>query len=122
MIEKIAKLRQKINEVKKKKQEEAENDDCRIQFRDDWLYQFYKYGKANRKIPTAISASLGRKLDMLNAADKVEICGLPGNRFENLNPPLTGYSSIRVNEKYRLIFKWGENGVEDLYLDPHDYR
>ncbi|WP_117141367.1 type II toxin-antitoxin system RelE/ParE family toxin [Klebsiella pneumoniae] len=76
------------------------DDDCRIQFRDDWLYQFYKYGKANRKIPATISVSLGR----------------------NLNPPLTGYSSIRVNDKYRLIFKWGENGVEDLYLDPHDYR
>ncbi|MCX7443544.1 type II toxin-antitoxin system RelE/ParE family toxin [Klebsiella pneumoniae] len=27
-----------------------------------------------------------------------------------------------MNDKYRLIFKWGENGVEDLYLDPHDYR
>ena len=52
-------------------QQDHEHDDCRIQFRDDWLYQFYKYGKANRKIPTAISASLGRKLDMLNAADKV---------------------------------------------------
>ena len=46
-------------------QQDHEHDDCRIQFRDDWLYQFYKYGKANRKIPTAISASLGRKLDML---------------------------------------------------------
>ncbi|MGY0973230.1 type II toxin-antitoxin system RelE/ParE family toxin, partial [Klebsiella pneumoniae] len=47
------------------------DDDCRIQFRDDWLYQFYKYGKANRKIPATISVSLGRKLDMLNAADKI---------------------------------------------------
>ena len=104
-------------------QQDHEHDDCRIQLRDDWLYQFYKYGKANRKIPTAISASLGRKLDMLNAADKVgDLRSPPGNRFENLNPPLTGYSSIRVNEKYRLIFKWGENGIEDLYLDPHDYR
>lgn len=31
----------------------------------------YKYGKANRKIPATISVSLGRKLDMLNAADKI---------------------------------------------------
>ncbi|WP_411961886.1 type II toxin-antitoxin system RelE/ParE family toxin [Escherichia coli] len=35
---------------------------------------------------------------------------------------MTGYSTIRVSEKYRIIFKWGENGIEDLYLDPHDYR
>ncbi|WP_428183690.1 type II toxin-antitoxin system RelE/ParE family toxin [Enterobacter hormaechei] len=70
-----------------------------------------------------MSDSLGRKLDMLNAADNVgDLRSPPGNRFENLNPPWTGYSSIRVNEKYRLIFKGGENGVEDVYLDPHDYR
>lgn len=104
-------------------QDQEKDDDCRIQFRDDWLYQFYKYGKSNRKIPVAIQASLGRKLDMLNAADKVgDLRSPPGNRFENLNPPLTGFSSIRVNEKYRLIFKWGDNGVEGLYLDPHDYK
>lgn len=58
-------------------QQDHEHDDCRIQFRDDWLYQFYKYGKANRKIPTAISASLGRKLDMRMLLIKLEICGLP---------------------------------------------
>ncbi|WP_428183691.1 type II toxin-antitoxin system RelE/ParE family toxin [Enterobacter hormaechei] len=46
----------------------------------------------------------------------------PRQGLEHLNPPLTGDSSIRVNEKSRLIFKWGETGVEDLYLDPHAYR
>ena len=103
--------------------QQDEGEDCRIQFRDDWLYQFFKYGKTNKRIPSVIHGQLARKLDMLNAADeKRDLLSPPGNRLESLNPPLTGFLSIRVNEKYRLIFKWGSKGVEDLYLDPHDYR
>jgi proteic killer suppression protein len=99
-----------------------QDDDCRIQFRDHWLYEFFKFGKANRKIPPALHGALARKLDMLNAADeKKDLASPRGNRLENLNPPLTGFLSIRVNDKYRLIFKWGSHGVEELYLDPHDY-
>nr|WP_256385687.1 type II toxin-antitoxin system RelE/ParE family toxin [Pantoea varia] len=46
----------------------------------------------------------------------------PGNRYEELNPPLEGYASIRVNEQYRLIFKWIEGKAVDLYLDAHSYK
>lgn len=103
--------------------QQNDDDSCCIQFRDDWLYEFYKYGIANRSIPAGLSAALVRKLDMLNAAKKIsDLRSPPGNRLESLNPPLTGFSSIRVNVKYRLIFKWGGTGVEDLYLDPHDYK
>ncbi|CCJ84204.1 hypothetical protein BN133_581 [Cronobacter dublinensis 582] len=38
-----------------------------------------------------------------------------------LSGKLQGYSSIRVNHHYRLIFRWVEGKAEDLYLDPHDY-
>ena len=32
-----------------------------------------------------------------------------------------GYSSIRVNRQYRLVFRWTEGKAEDLYLSPHKY-
>lgn len=102
---------------------QQDDEDCRIQFRDHWLYEFYKFGKANRKIPPALHSPLGRKLDMLNAADEIkDLKSPPGNRLEKLNPPLTGFFSVRVNDKYRLIFRWENEGVEELYLDPHDYK
>ncbi|WP_204302447.1 type II toxin-antitoxin system RelE/ParE family toxin, partial [Serratia marcescens] len=44
-----------------------------------------------------------------------------GNMYEALSPPLKGYSSIRVNRQYRLVFRWSEGKADDLYLSPHKY-
>ncbi|MCG8708836.1 type II toxin-antitoxin system RelE/ParE family toxin [Brenneria sp. 4F2] len=93
-------------------------------FRDKWLEDFFIYGKPyNKKIPTGITAPLARKLDIINAAVSYkDLMSPPGNHFENLNPPLEQYSSIRVNGQYRLIFKWNDGKAEDVYLDDHGYK
>jgi len=63
------------------------------------------------------------KLDMINAAmDYRDLLWPPGNRYEELAPPLKGFSSIRVNDQYRLIFYWREGKAHGLFLDPHGYR
>ncbi|HGD3321598.1 MULTISPECIES: type II toxin-antitoxin system RelE/ParE family toxin [Providencia] len=96
-----------------------DNDDCKLEFRDGYLELFYKYGKTHKSIPSTISSVLARKLDMLNAAVILnDVKSPPGNRLKKLNPPLEEYCSIRVNDQYRLIFKW-DSGVKGLYLDPH---
>jgi len=48
----------------------------------------------------------------------------PSNHFEKLRGPLEGYSSIRVNKQWRLVFKWNGSSGEatSLYLDNHSYR
>ncbi|WP_227136875.1 type II toxin-antitoxin system RelE/ParE family toxin [Kosakonia radicincitans] len=92
-------------------------------FRDQWLKDFFLYGKATGHIPKAIETSLARKLDILNAATIVnDLRSPPGNRYENLQPPLKGYSAVRINEKYRLIFIWKDGKATDVYLDPHSYK
>ncbi len=92
-------------------------------FRDEWLENFFLYGVSHRKIPADIESALARKLDIINAAaDHRDLRSPPGNRFENLDPPIEEYSSIRVNDQYRLIFKWVDGKAEDLYLDPHKYK
>lgn len=91
-------------------------------FREKWLYDFFMYAKSDKRIPKDIESSLLRKLDILNAATSHrDLRSPPGNRYEQLNPPLSEYSSIRVNEKYRLIFKWVDGKALDVYLDPHKY-
>ncbi|PLR33083.1 hypothetical protein CYR55_17880 [Chimaeribacter californicus] len=66
---------------------------------------------------------LARKLDIINAATSYkDLRSPPGNRYEELNPPLEDYSAIRVNEQYRLIFKWIDGKAVDLYLDTHRYK
>lgn len=92
-------------------------------FRDDWLENYFLYGKYSKRIPSTLSSALARKLDIINAAISVkDLRSPPGNRYEELNPPLERYASIRVNEQYRLIFKWIEGKAVDLYLDAHSYK
>jgi len=48
----------------------------------------------------------------------------PSNRFEKLRGGLDGFHSIRVNQQWRLIFRWngGRGEATDVYLDAHAYR
>jgi proteic killer suppression protein len=91
-------------------------------FRDQWLMDFFLFGKSSNVIPSSLEAALARKLDIINAASSYrDLRSPPGNMYESLNPPLEGYSSIRVNRQYRLVFRWTEGKADDLYLSPHKY-
>ena len=52
-----------------------------------------------------------RKLDMIEAAHRLEdLRGPPGNRLEALKGRLNGFHSIRVNDQWRIVFRW-KNGT-----------
>ena len=69
--------------------------------------------KEARSIPKQIWNVAHRKLDMLNAArDLMDLRAAQGNRLEKLKGKLAGWWSIRVNDQYRVIFKFG-NGTAD---------
>ena len=92
-------------------------------FRDEWLEDFFLYGKSHKKIPPMIETALARKLDIINAATSHrDLRSPPGNRYEELEPPLTDYSSIRVNKQYRLIFQWVDGKAFNIWLDAHTYK
>ncbi|PXW19093.1 RelE-like HigB toxin of type II HigAB toxin-antitoxin system [Pantoea sp. JKS000250] len=58
-------------------------------FRDDWLENYFLYGKYSKRIPSTLSSSLAQKLDIINAAISFkDLRSPPGNRYEELNPPL----------------------------------
>jgi len=40
----------------------------------------------------------------------------PGNRLEPLKGDLNGFFSIRVNDQWRLIFRWDNNNAYDVAL------
>ncbi len=62
-----------------------------------------------------------RKLDQMNAAHELgDLKSPPGNRLELLKGSLAGFHSIRVNDQYRIIFKWSGHGAEKVrLLDYH---
>lgn len=91
-------------------------------FRDKDLYRFFQYGEVGRTIPANLTNVLARKLDMINAAANLnDLRSPPANRLELLEPKQNNIYSIRVNKQYRLIFKFENKELSDLYLDPHNY-
>jgi proteic killer suppression protein len=72
--------------------------------------------KAARSIDRAIWPVVRRKLDLVNAAASLEDLRVPpGNRLEALKGDQKGRHSIRVNDQYRVTFRF-ENGT------AHDVR
>lgn len=58
-----------------------------------------------------------RKLDMLDAAIRVEVLrSPPGNRLERLKGDRDGQWSIRINDQWRICFRWGSAGPEDVEI------
>jgi proteic killer suppression protein len=73
-----------------------------------------------RKIPQGFVNIILRKLDVLNAALRVDdLRSPPGNRLEILKGDLEGYYSIRVNDQWRIIFKWNEGAYDVSLVDYH---
>jgi toxin HigB-1 len=62
------------------------------------------------------------KLDMLNGAAAVlDLRSPPGNRLEALKGDLKGFHSIRVNDQWRLVFRWeGNNAFDVRLMDCHE--
>jgi len=58
-----------------------------------------------------------RKLAMLHAADRLDDLRIPpGNRLEPLNGDRYGQYSIRINDQFRLCFRWTSNGPADAEI------
>lgn len=74
-----------------------------------------------RSLPSDIRAIALRKLDMVNAARVLlDLRSPPGNRLEALKGDLRGLHSIRINDQWRVIFRWTEGAAHDVrVLDYH---
>lgn len=75
----------------------------------------------SRKISSEITQKALNKLDILNAVEKLdELKNPPGNRLEALKGNLKGFYSIRINNQWRIIFKWVSNDAyETKIVDYH---
>ena len=74
------------------------------------LYHGRKSRKV-RRLPADILAVALRKLDMIDAAQVLQdLDSPPGNRLEALRGDLKGHHSIRINDQWRIVFRW-ETGM-----------
>lgn len=74
-------------------------------------------GKRSRKLPSQIQQIARRKLRMINNAQNINDLRIPSaNRLEKLKIDFKGMYSIRINEKWRIIFKWQTSHAYDVQI------
>jgi proteic killer suppression protein len=77
--------------------------------------------RAPKGFATTLLEVTRRKLVQLNAATRVADLGVPpGNRLEALKGELLGRHSIRINDQWRIVFRWTDAGPADVeIMDYH---
>jgi proteic killer suppression protein len=77
--------------------------------------------KASRRIPKALWPVVRRKLDQIDAVTKPEDLRVPpGNRLHALGANRVGNHAIRVNDQYRIVFRFeGQDAYDVTCTDYH---
>lgn len=80
-----------------------------------------KNSKEVRSFPNELLRSARRKILYLHdAAELVDLKVPPGNKLEALKGDRTGFHSIRINNQWRLVFRWNNGNAE--YVSVEDYH
>lgn len=75
-------------------------------FRDRFVRQFQGFARSAK-----------RKLEMLNAVGRIDdLLVPPSNRLEKLRGDLAAFHSIRVNDQWRLIFRWIDGNAHEVRI------
>jgi proteic killer suppression protein len=84
-------------------------------FRNPETQALFETGKS--KVFSGIADIAMRKLAQLHAAETLEFLrSPPGNRLEALKGDRAGQHSIRINDQFRLCFRWTNGGPEDVEI------
>ena len=73
-----------------------------------------------KKLPPDILQRARSKLLIINAAaDESDLIIPPGNRFERLKGDKKDWCSIRINDQWRVIFKWAEGNAREVTITDY---
>ena len=78
-------------------------------------------GERVKDFPTELQEIARRKLRMLNNSQSIKDLQVPpSNRLEKMKGTLKAYHSIRINDQWRIIFKWDSGNALDVeIIDYH---
>ena len=91
-------------------------------FRDRATEEFFRRDRLGKGVGWAGAARVARrKLDVLDYADQLtDLRSPPGNRLEALRGDWAGWYSIRINDQWRIVFRWSASGPTDVgIVDYH---
>jgi toxin HigB-1 len=76
--------------------------------------------RAARKIPREIWRAAQRKLIVLDVAARLDDLLVPaGNRLERLKGDQAGRYSVRINDQYRMTFRWEQGNAYEVRVEDY---
>lgn len=95
-----------------------------VSFRDpgsEDLFNGRNSKAARRALPRELWRLASRKLDQLDSAGRLDDLQVPrGNALEALKRDRVGQFAVRINDRYRICFRWTEDGPADVeVVDYH---
>ena len=91
-------------------------------FRDETTADLFRERntRAARRIPRELWRVVQRKLKLLDAAARLQDLLIPaGNRLEPLKGDQAGRHSIRVNDQFRVTFRWENGNAYEVGVEDH---
>lgn len=94
-----------------------------LSFRDrasEDLFNGVASARARRALPRELCPVARRKLDQLNRVRELaELSAPPGNRLEPLKGGRKGENSIRINQQYRICFRWEDGHADEVEVTDY---
>lgn len=75
--------------------------------------------ESNRRFASIARVALRKLIQMNQAAALDDLKVPPGNRLEALKGRLAGLHSIRVNDQWRIVFRWTSAGPAEVAIDDY---
>lgn len=73
-----------------------------------------------RKLPRELHPKAMRLLDQVNTAPSLDFLYIPpGNRLEKLGGDMSGWWSLRINNQWRIVFRWLGNDAYDVKITDY---
>lgn len=83
----------------------------------DVRYADFPAATRSEGVSTDVAKVARRKLVQLNNATMLgDLVAPPGNRLEALRGDLAGKHSIRINDQWRIVFLWSDQGPEEVEI------
>ena len=77
-------------------------------------------GQPAKGVAAELARAVRRKLQRLDQARSLaDLAAFPGNRLERLRGDRTGEHSIRVNDQWRICFRWRDGDAEDVWFGDY---
>ena len=87
-------------------------------FKDADTETLFRLGRVRRFVN--IERAALRKLKQLDLARRIEdMRAPPANRLEKLSGDRTGQWSVRINDQFRICFRWTAGGAEDVEITDY---